>query len=83
MGTVARFPRSPQPKQEVIDALEAALAAARIGLVHTVLVMTVNPVQEVETCVAGDLTNTGRVFLIRAIYQEAKKLFDERPIQGG
>lgn len=81
MGDVLRMPRAPRPNQQVVDILEAALAGAKAGLVTTALVLTVNPIGEVETATAGDLTNTGRVFLIRSIYEAARKLFLERPIQ--
>lgn len=81
MGDVVRMPRAPRPNQQVVNTLEAALAAAKAGLVSTALVLTVNPLGEVETATVGDLSNPGRIFLIRMIYQEARKLFLERPIQ--
>lgn len=81
MGDVVRMPRAPRPNQKVVNTLKAALAAAEAGLVSTALVLTVNPLGEVETATAGDLSNPGRIFLIRMIYQEARKLFLERPVQ--
>lgn len=80
MGDVVRMPRAPRPNQQVVDNLEAALAAAKAGRVTTALVLTVNPLGEVETATAGDLTNAGRVFLIRMIYEEARKLFLQRQV---
>lgn len=83
MGDVARMPRAPRPNQDAISALETALTAARAGLAHTVVIMTVNPINDVETCVAGDLSSSGVIFLVRAMYQAARQLFLDRPADRG
>jgi hypothetical protein len=83
MGEVARIPRAPRPNQDAIDALEIALTAARQGLAHTVVIMTVNPINDVETCVAGELSGSGVIFLVRAMYQAARQLFIDRPAVRG
>lgn len=83
MGDVVRIPRAPRPNQDAIAALETALTAARAGLAHTVVIMTVNPINDVETCVAGDMASKGRVFMVRAMYQSARQLFLDRPADRG
>lgn len=52
-----RFKRHPRPDPEVVDLLERVLAAARKGYVKTVAIAAVNPLHQVETGVAGDLSH--------------------------
>lgn len=59
--------RWPRPDSAVVQALEAALGAARRGLVRSAIIITVNPLREPESIICGELDDTGRVVLIGAM----------------
>lgn len=52
----ARFRTNPRPNSEVIGLLERLLSSARQGQLVTIGVVVVNPLNQVETDAAGDLT---------------------------
>lgn len=52
----AQFRKTPRPDAEVVELLQRLLSAAQHGYVRSVVVVTVNPVQEVERLTAGDLS---------------------------
>lgn len=45
--------KHPKPNNEVVQALEQALAAAKRGQLRAVVVVTVNPLHETESLAAG------------------------------
>ena len=59
--------KNPKPDSQVVLALENALAAARRGQVRSAVLVTVNPLREVESIVCGEVDETGRIVLIGAI----------------
>lgn len=58
------FRATPRPDSEVIELLERTLAAARRGCVRTVSIIAVNPVNEVEALLAGDLSHVRSTALL-------------------
>lgn len=59
-----RFLTDPRPDNEVVQALEIALDAARRGRIRTLLILTVNPLQESENHVFGDLGEVKRKIVL-------------------
>lgn len=56
--------RAPAPNIEVIDALHRAYVAALRGDVRVVVMVTVNPLQQKETAISGDLSSVNRDVLV-------------------
>ena len=50
-----RFREHPLPDSEVVELLEGLLAGAKLGQVRSLAVVMVNPLQQVEVALAGDL----------------------------
>ena len=76
MGTV-QFRANPRPNVEVIDLLEKIIDAAKKGLVCAVVVVPVNPVNEVEAIFAGDLSRIRSTALIGGLVRAAHDLTRE------
>lgn len=75
--TAARFRTSPRPNSEVIGLLERLLAAARQGQVASVGVVVVNPLNQIETDAAGDLTELRTNALICGHAKAGNKLLSK------
>ena len=64
----------PIPDREVVDLLERTLAAARLGLVRTIAINVVNPVNETEALLAGDLSLVRSTALLGALVRATTDL---------
>jgi hypothetical protein len=74
---VSRFRGAIRPNAEVVSLLETALESARNGHVRTILIVTVNPLHEVEQQMAGDLSATRRTVLIGGLSRAVNALIAE------
>jgi hypothetical protein len=61
---VTRFRGAPRPNNEVVDAIECLLAAAKRGQVKSFAAVVTNPLNEVETTAVGDVGHVGKVVLL-------------------
>jgi hypothetical protein len=76
--TPARFRSSPRPEAGVIDMLERVLASARKGYVRSVAIVAVNPVHQVETACAGDLSEVRINVLLGGLTRAANELMKHK-----
>ena len=72
-----RFKAHPRPNADVIEALEQALDAARDGYVRAVVIVTANPLFEVENRAAGTVTGPIIHALIGGLSVAAHKLLQD------
>jgi hypothetical protein len=79
MQTPAQWRRKPRPNSDVIQALEQALHAARNGGIRSIVIVTCDPLKEVETASAGDLSKAARASLIGALVMAAHELTRTSP----
>lgn len=63
----APFRANPRPDNEVVAIIERTLDAARLGQIKTIHITAVNPVNETESLVAGDLTPVRSTALLGAL----------------
>lgn len=75
--SVTQFRRNPRPDSDVVHALEAALAAAKMGHVRSLLMVTLNPLNEAETASFGQLEGSSRFVAIGALSALAHELLQE------
>lgn len=68
------FQTNPRPDPDVVQALEIVLAAARLGRIRSIALVTVNPVYDVESHAVGELKGTFRHGLISGLSSAAHKL---------
>lgn len=69
-----RFKSHPRPDPDVVDLLERVLVSARNGYVRSVAVVAVNPVHQVETAAAGDLSEVRASVLLGGLSRAANEL---------
>ena len=63
-----------KPDAEVIAILEQALAAARLGLIKTAVVIVVNPMREAEIAKAGVLDQVNKDVLTGALVRASREI---------
>lgn len=68
------FRANPRPDGEVVLLLERTLDAARKGLVQTIAINVVNPVNETEALFAGDLSLVRSTALLGALVRATTDL---------
>ena len=74
----AKFRTHPVPDGDVIDLLERAIASARRGYVRSVAIVLVNPVHQVETGAAGDLSEVRTTVLLGGLTRAANELMKHK-----
>lgn len=74
MASHARWRKHPLPDGDVIDLLERVLASARKGFVKSVAIVAVNPIHQVETGAAGDLSDVRTNVLLGGLTRAANEL---------
>lgn len=74
MASQARWRKHPRPDGDVIDLLERVLLAARKGYVKSVAIVAVNPIHQVETGAAGDLSEVRTNVLLGGLTRAANEL---------
>lgn len=72
-----RFKAHPRPNSDVIEALEQALDAARNGYVRAVVIVTANPLFQVEDKTAGAAPGALMHALIGGLSVAAHKLLQD------
>lgn len=69
-----KFRTHPLPDGDVIDLLERVLASARKGHIKSVAIVAVNPIHQVETGAAGDLSEVRTNVLLGGLSRAANEL---------
>jgi hypothetical protein len=69
-----RFRSTARPDVDVVDLLERVLRSARKGHIRSVAVVAVNPVHQVETAAAGDLSEVRTNVLLAGLTRAANEL---------
>jgi hypothetical protein len=69
-----KFRTHPKPDGDVIDLLERVLTSARHGYVRSVAVVAVNPLHQVETAAAGDLSEVRTTVMLGGLSRAANEL---------
>jgi hypothetical protein len=69
-----KFRNHPKPDVDVIDLLRRVLASAEQGYVKSVAVVAVNPVHQVHTAAAGDLSEVRSTVLLGGLSRAANEL---------
>lgn len=67
------FRAHPRPVGEVVALLERTLAAAKLGQIKAIAIIVVNPVNESESIIDGELTHTRTDVLIGGCVRAAHK----------
>lgn len=78
MASQARWRKHPVPDGDVIDLLERALASARRGYVKSAALVLVNPIHQVETAAAGDLSEVRTTVLLGGLTRAANELMKRK-----
>ncbi len=73
-----QFSTHPKPDGDVIDLLQRALESARKGYVKSVAVVLVNPLHQVETGAAGDLSDVRTNVLLGGLTRAANELMKHK-----
>ena len=73
-----KFRSHPKPDGDVIDLLQRVLESARKGYVRSVAVVAVNPVHQVETGAAGDLSEVRTSVLLGGLSRAANELMKHK-----
>jgi hypothetical protein len=73
-----KFRSHPRPDGDVIDLLERVLASAQKGYVRSVAIVAVNPVHQVETGAAGDLSEVRTSVLLGGLSRAANELMKHK-----
>jgi hypothetical protein len=73
-----KFRTHPVPDGDVIDLLSRVLASARKGYVKSVAIVAVNPVHQVETGAAGDLSEVRTNVLLGGLTRAANELMKHK-----
>jgi hypothetical protein len=74
MTAQARWRKHPKPDADVVDLLERVLVSARKGYVKSVAIVAVNPIHQVETGAAGDLSEVRTNVLLGGLTRAANEL---------
>ena len=74
----AKFRSHPKPDSEVIDLLERVLMSARKGYIRSIAIVAVNPVHQVDTAAAGDLTEVRTTVLLGGLSRAANELMKHK-----
>lgn len=74
-----RFRKAPKPDDEIVQAIERALVAAKEGRLRSVLIVGVDPLHRPESISAGDLGPGFKASLLGALAQAAHQLLDIIP----
>lgn len=69
-----RWQTHPRADPDVVDFLERVLLSARKGYVKTVAIVAVNPIHQVETGAAGDLSDVRTNVLLGGLTRAANEL---------
>jgi hypothetical protein len=69
-----KFRTHPKPDGDVIDLLERVLTSAKNGYVRSVAVVAVNPLHQVETAAAGDLSEVRTTVMLGGLSRAANEL---------
>jgi hypothetical protein len=69
-----RFGSRPKPDGDVIDFLERVLLSARKGYIKSIAIVAVNPIHQVETGAAGDLSEVRTNVLLGGLARAANEL---------
>lgn len=69
-----RFRKHPRAEGDVIDLLERVLRSARNGYVKSIAIVAVNPIHQVETAAAGDLSTVRTTVLLGGLTRAANEL---------
>lgn len=73
-----KFRTHPKPDGDVIDLLERVLISAKHGYVRSVAIVAVNPVHQVETGAAGDLSEVRTSVLLGGLSRAANELMKHK-----
>jgi hypothetical protein len=69
-----KFRGHPKPDADVIDLLKRILASAEQGYIKSIAVVAVNPVHQVHTAAAGDLSEVRSNVLLGGLTRAANEL---------
>lgn len=72
----ARWRKGPRPDPDVIQLVDKLAEAAREGRVRALVVVTVNPLLEVESAEAGDLENVKKHLLMGGLSAAKHRLLN-------
>lgn len=78
MASHQRWKKHPAPDADVVDLLERVLASAKRGFVKSVAIVAVNPIHQVETGAAGDLSEVRTNVLLGGLTRAANELMKQR-----
>jgi hypothetical protein len=73
-----KFRTHPKPDGDVIDLLERVLVSAKHGYVRSVAIVAVNPIHQVETGAAGDLSDVRTSVLLGGLSRAANELMKHK-----
>jgi hypothetical protein len=74
MTMPARWGKGPKPDPSVVDLLEGLLREAKTGKVRSLVVVTINPMLEVEIGMAGDSDSVRKRVLSSGLSEAAVRL---------
>jgi hypothetical protein len=74
----SKFSEHPRPDGDVIDLLERILTSARSGYVKSIAIVAVNPVHQVQTAAAGDLSEVRTTVLLGGLSRAANELMKQK-----
>jgi hypothetical protein len=70
----APFRANPRPDSEVVALIERTLVAARLGRIKTIHIAAVDPLNETELLVAGDLSPVKSTVMLGALVRSIQEL---------
>lgn len=71
------FRGSQKPQPDVVTLLERVLNAARMGHIRSVALVAVNPIHQVETATAGDLSEVRTSSLVCGLTRVTNELIKQ------
>jgi hypothetical protein len=74
ISNTIKLRRTPKANQEVVEALERLLEAARRGEVPAATIVVVNPLHEVETVTVGNIHQLSKILLVGGLSVAAQEL---------
>lgn len=72
--TPHRWKRRPRPDPEVLALIEQLREAASIGSVRTLVVVTMNPLLEIESAHAGEVDRVRKLLLMGGLLEASMKV---------